>query len=40
VVHLRVRSNWATKPLYDVIAKIPGATAAEEWVIRGNHHDA
>jgi N-acetylated-alpha-linked acidic dipeptidase len=23
-----------------VIAKIPGTTAAEEWVMRGNHHDA
>jgi N-acetylated-alpha-linked acidic dipeptidase len=28
------------KPLYDVIARIPGATAPDEWVIRGNHHDA
>jgi N-acetylated-alpha-linked acidic dipeptidase len=39
-VHLRVRSDWATKPLYDVIARIPGAEAPDEWVIRGNHHDA
>jgi len=28
------------KPLYDVIAKIPGSTSPDEWVIRGNHHDA
>jgi N-acetylated-alpha-linked acidic dipeptidase len=39
-VHLRVRSDWATKPLYDVIATIPGSESPDEWVIRGNHHDA
>ncbi|MGA2812859.1 MAG: transferrin receptor-like dimerization domain-containing protein [Candidatus Acidiferrum sp.] len=39
-VHLKVYSNWDLKPLYDVIAKIPGAVYPEEWVIRGNHHDA
>jgi N-acetylated-alpha-linked acidic dipeptidase len=39
-VHLKVFSNWDRKPLYDVIAKIPGSAFPEEWVIRGNHHDA
>ncbi|HVH10556.1 MAG TPA: transferrin receptor-like dimerization domain-containing protein [Gemmatimonadales bacterium] len=39
-VHLRVKSDWSLKPLYDVIARIPGAAAPDEWVIRGNHHDA
>jgi N-acetylated-alpha-linked acidic dipeptidase len=39
-VHLKVKSNWETKPIYDVIAKIPGSTVPDEWVIRGNHHDA
>jgi len=40
-VHLKVKSNWEPlKPLYDVIAKIPGSTNPDEWVIRGNHHDA
>ncbi len=39
-VHLKVKSNWDIKPLYDVIAKIPGATFPDEWVVRGNHHDA
>jgi N-acetylated-alpha-linked acidic dipeptidase len=38
--HLKVSFNWDTKPLYDVIAKIPGSTFPDEWVIRGNHHDA
>jgi N-acetylated-alpha-linked acidic dipeptidase len=39
-VHLKVAFNWDTKPVYDVIAKIPGSVAPEEWIIRGNHHDA
>jgi N-acetylated-alpha-linked acidic dipeptidase len=39
-VHLKVFSNWDMRPLYDVIAKIPGATDSDQWVIRGNHHDA
>ncbi len=38
-VHLKVKSNWDIKPVYDVIAKIPGAAFPDEWVIRGNHHD-
>src|SRR5262249_39690680 len=39
-VHLKVASNWSLKPLYDVVARIPGSTYPDEWVIRGNHHDA
>jgi N-acetylated-alpha-linked acidic dipeptidase len=39
-VHLKVFSNWDMHPLYDVIAKIPGSTYPDEWIIRGNHHDA
>jgi N-acetylated-alpha-linked acidic dipeptidase len=39
-VHLKVFSNWDMHPLYDVIAKIPGSAYPDEWVIRGNHHDA
>src|SRR5205085_6728996 len=38
-VHLKVAFNWDQKPLYDVIAKIPGSTFPDEWIIRGNHHD-
>ena len=38
--HLAVSFNWDRKPLYDVIAKIPGAKYPDAWVIRGNHHDA
>ena len=39
-VHLVVKSDWSLKPIYDVIARLPGTTEADEWVIRGNHHDA
>ena len=39
-VHLRVQSNWDTKTIRDVIVKIPGSSSPEEWIIRGNHHDA
>jgi N-acetylated-alpha-linked acidic dipeptidase len=39
-VRLKVKSNWDIKPVYDVIAKISGATFPDEWVLRGNHHDA
>ena len=39
-VHLAVAFNWDRKPLYDVIATIPGAAFPDQWVIRGNHHDA
>jgi N-acetylated-alpha-linked acidic dipeptidase len=39
-VHLKVKSEWGMKTIYDVIARIPGAQYPDEWVIRGNHHDA
>ena len=37
---MKVAFNWDIKPVYDVIAKIPGSVAPDEWIIRGNHHDA
>ena len=39
-VHLLVKSNWDTKPVNDVIVTIPGSEYPDQWVIRGNHHDA
>ncbi len=39
-VHLRLQFNWDLKQLYDVIAKLPGTEFPDEWIIRGNHHDA
>jgi N-acetylated-alpha-linked acidic dipeptidase len=39
-VHLKVAFHWDLKPIYDVVARIPGSTFPDEWVVRGNHHDA
>ena len=39
-VHLKIKSTWTLKPLYDIIATIPGSTEPDQWVVRGNHHDA
>jgi len=39
-VHLKLNFNWDTKPLYDVVARIPGSAEPDSWIIRGNHHDA
>jgi len=39
-VHLKALFNWDQKKIYDVIAKIPGSDFPDEWIIRGNHHDA
>ena len=38
-VHLKLAFNWDLAPIYDVIARLPGAERPDEWVIRGNHHD-
>jgi N-acetylated-alpha-linked acidic dipeptidase len=39
-VHLRVSFDWSLKRAYNVIARLQGSTYPDEWVIRGNHHDA
>jgi N-acetylated-alpha-linked acidic dipeptidase len=39
-VHLKLAFHWDTKTIYDVIARIPGGTYPDEWILRGNHHDA
>ena len=39
-VHLKVTSDWEQKNVYDVIASIPGSVHPNEWILRGNHHDA
>jgi N-acetylated-alpha-linked acidic dipeptidase len=40
VAHVTLDFDWTVKPLYNVIATIPGATYPDEWIIYGNHHDA
>ena len=40
VVHLQLEFDWKIVPAHDVIARIPGSTWPDEWIIHGNHHDA
>ncbi|MBM4160837.1 MAG: M28 family peptidase [Ignavibacteria bacterium] len=39
-VHLKVKSNWDIETIYNVIVTIAGSVYPDEWIIRGNHHDA
>ena len=38
-LHLKVTMDQSQRPIYDVIAKLHGASD-NEWVMVGNHHDA
>jgi N-acetylated-alpha-linked acidic dipeptidase len=40
VVHLALKFDWASRPLYNVVARLPGALSPDQLVIYGNHHDA
>ena len=39
-VRLKLEFNWDLKPAYNVIARMPGNDLPDQWIIRGNHHDA
>ncbi len=39
-VRVSLAFDWKRVPAYDVIARLRGAEEPEQWVIRGNHHDA
>jgi N-acetylated-alpha-linked acidic dipeptidase len=39
-VHLKLEFNWDIKPVNNVIAKLTGSEFPDQWIIRGNHHDA
>jgi N-acetylated-alpha-linked acidic dipeptidase len=39
-VRLQARFSWDRITAYNVIARLEGAHYPDEWVIRGNHHDA
>ena len=39
-VHLAVKSRWGSATIHDVVAVIPGAQYPDQWILRGNHHDA
>jgi N-acetylated-alpha-linked acidic dipeptidase len=40
LVHLNLDFDWSIRPVYDVIARIPGSELPDQWVMYGNHHDA
>lgn len=39
-VHLKLDMDFRTRPIWNVMARIPGATHPDEWVILGNHRDS
>ncbi|MEY3539176.1 MAG: hypothetical protein RL188_593 [Bacteroidota bacterium] len=39
-LHLKLSFDWKIRPAYNVIATIKGSQFPDQWVIRGNHHDA
>ncbi len=39
-VHLKLEFDWKMVPARDVIAVLPGGERPDEWIVRGNHHDA
>lgn len=39
-VHMQLEFDWKLVPARDVIARLPGTDRADQWIIRGNHHDA
>ena len=39
-VHLKLEFDWNMVPAYNVIAMMPGSERPDQWILRGNHHDA
>jgi N-acetylated-alpha-linked acidic dipeptidase len=39
-VRLKVEFDWKLAPAYNVIARLRGTDLADQWIVRGNHHDA
>ena len=39
-VHLKLEFDWKLVPARNVIAVLRGAERPDEWIVRGNHHDA
>ncbi|NIJ53840.1 transferrin receptor-like dimerization domain-containing protein [Dyadobacter arcticus] len=39
-VHLKLEFNFDIVPCYNVIATLKGSEFPDQWVLRGNHHDA
>lgn len=39
-VHLKLKFDWQLVPAHNVIATMKGTEYPNQWVVRGNHHDA
>lgn len=39
-VHLKLTFDWKLVPAHNVIATLKGSEFPDQWVMRGNHHDA
>lgn len=39
-VHLKLAFDWKLVPAHNVIATLKGTEFPDQWVMRGNHHDA
>ncbi|MEZ5758002.1 MAG: transferrin receptor-like dimerization domain-containing protein [Emcibacteraceae bacterium] len=39
-LHLKLEFNWDVVPTYDIIATMKGSEFPDQWIMRGNHHDA
>ena len=39
-VHLKLEFDWKLQPAHNVIATLKGSDFPDQWVLRGNHHDA
>lgn len=39
-VHLKLEFDWQLTPAHNVIATMKGTDFPDQWIMRGNHHDA
>ncbi len=39
-VHLQLQFDWKLATTYSVIATLRGSELPDQWIVRGNHHDA
>ncbi|HET8797833.1 MAG TPA: M28 family metallopeptidase [Thermoanaerobaculia bacterium] len=39
-VRVKLEFDWKITPVYNVIARLRGSDLADQWILRGNHHDA
>ncbi len=39
-VHLKLEMDFQIRPIWDVVANVPGTTQPDWWVVVGNHRDA